>query len=184
MTDEMLASAGSVSIRRLRNDEADMNLLLQWLTDQKVIAHVYGEGAPWTYEKVCRAFVGKTRPGGMTCGCIIESSGQPVGYVQFYPVKRDSYLCSDFALKQLRGAYGMDMFIGIPALWRKGLGSKALKAVESHLKKQNARLLCVDPAADSEPGLRFWPKAGFEPLEVIENYDDPSRQSILMIKEL
>lgn len=184
MADELLASSGTVSIRRLRDDEADMRLLHQWLSDDRVIAHVYGEGAPWSYEKVCKAFAGKTRPGGLTCGCMILNAGQPVGYLQFYPVKRDSYLCSDSVLRQLRGAYGLDMFIGVPSLWRKGLGSKALKAAESHLKKLNVRLLCVDPAADSEPGLRFWPKAGFEPVEVIENYDNPSRQSILMTKNL
>ncbi len=183
MNDEILASCADVSIRRLQNTEEDMALLLSWLTDPKVVARVYAEGAPWTIEKVRRSFAGKTRPTG-TAGCIILQGERPVGYLQFYPVRRDSYACSTWAESQLKGAYGVDMFIGIPALWRKGLGCKAITALEEYLRRKNVRCLCADPAVDNEIGLRFWPKMGFDPLEVIEDYDDSHKQSVLMIKKL
>jgi len=183
MNAEILASRADVSIRRLQNTAEDMALLLSWLTDPRVVARVYAEGAPWTIEKVRRAFAGKTRPSG-TAGCIILKGNQPVGYLQFYPVRRDSYACSTWVESQLRGAFGADMFIGLPDLWRKGIGSKALSALEEYLRSKNVRSLCADPAADNEIALRFWPKAGFDPLEVIEDYDDPRKQSVLMVKKL
>lgn len=183
MSEELLARRGDVSIRRLQNTDEDMALLLSWLTDPMVVAHVYAEGAPWTMEKVRRAFAGKTRPTG-TAGCIILHGGQPVGYVQFYPVRRDSYAASTYAQSQMRSACGVDMFIGIPSLWRKGIGGKALLALEEYLRAKGVRCLCADPSTENEIGLRFWPKMGFDPLEVIEDYDDPTRQCLLMLRTL
>lgn len=184
MSDEILAVSGPVALRLLNDDDADMQQLLKWLSDPRITRHVYGEGVPWTPEKVRAKFAPKARPGSATTACLILRNGQPAGYVQCYPVKRDSYLCSQPVQKQLRGAYGVDMFIGVPAWQRKGLGSAALRALEDVLRRKGVRCLCADPAADNEPGLRFWPKAGFEPIEVIEDYDDPARQSILMKKML
>lgn len=183
MTDQIIASSGSVALRRLENTDEDMALLLSWLTNDKVVARVYAEGAPWTAEKIRRAFVGKTRATG-TAGCIILREGAPVGYLQFYPVRRDSYLASTYALSQLRNAYGVDMFIGDPQLWRRGIGRQAFGALETLLRGKGARMLCADPASDNEIGLRFWPKMGFDPLEVIEDADDPSSQYVLMLKNL
>ncbi|MBQ8200892.1 MAG: GNAT family N-acetyltransferase [Clostridia bacterium] len=184
MNEDILARNGSIALRRLSNDDSDIQLLYQWLSDPKVTAHVYAEGVPWTYEKVCAAFGRKVLAADSVTACLILRNDQAVGYLQFYPVRRDSYLCSADLIKKLRGAYGVDMFIGVPSLWRKGLGSAALRALEDCLRSRGAGKLCADPAADNEPGLRFWPKAGFEPLEVIEDYDDPSKQAILMMKQL
>lgn len=183
MTENIIARSGAVALRRLQNTDEDMTLLLSWLTDPKVVARVYAEGAPWTLEKVRRAFAGHTRPTG-TAGCIILRDDQPVGYLQYYPVRRDSYAASTFAQSQMAGAYGVDMFIGLPGLWRKGTGSAALKALEGLLRTKKVSALCADPSTENEIGLRFWPKMGFDPLEVIEDYDDPAKQCLLMIKRL
>lgn len=183
MSEEIFARHADVSLRRLRNDDADMALLLTWLTDPKVVARVWAEGAPWTDGKIRREFAAAARPTG-TCGCIILHGEQPVGYLQFYPVRRDSYAASTFAQSQMKGAYGVDMFIGVPSLWRKGLGGKALAALEGHLRLKGVRCLCADPSTENEIGLRFWPKMGFDPLEVIEDYDDPAKQALLMLKKL
>lgn len=183
MNEEILARHADVAIRRLQNTDEDMALLLAWLQQPEVTAHVYAEGTPWTDGKIRRAFAGKTRPTG-PAGCIILQGGQPVGYLQFYPVRRDSYAASTWAQSQMQGAYGVDMFIGVPALWRRGIGSKALLTLEEYLRRKGVRSLCADPATDNEIGLRFWPKMGFDPLEVIEDYDDPARQCVLMMKSL
>jgi len=183
MNGEFFATQGDVALRRLENTDGDMALLLAWLTNSTVVARAWSEGAPWTDGKIRRAFAGKTRPTG-TCGCIICFRGQPVVYLQFYPVRRDSYEASTFAQNQMKGAYGVDMFIGDPSLWHKGIGSKAVAALEGHLRSKGVRTLCADPAADNEVALRFWPKLGFDPLEVIEDQDDPSRQCVLMLKNL
>lgn len=179
----IFAACGAVALRRLQNTEEDMALLHAWLTDPQVVARAYQEGVPWTMDKVRRAFADKTRATG-TMGCIILRDGQPVGYVQYYPVHRDSYAASPFAQSRMKGAYGVDMFIGIPSLWHKGIGRAVLTALGSYLRDKGVRALCADPSAENDVALRFWPSQGFDPLEVIEDYDDPSKQCVLMMKPL
>lgn len=183
MSEDIIARSGPVALRRLQNTDEDMSLLHAWLTDPQVVARVYAEGAPWTPEKIRRAFAGKTGAKGPS-GCIILRDGKPVGYLQFYPVRRDSYDASTFAQSQLRGAYGVDMFIGIPSLWRRGIGKAAVTALAEYLRLKSVKCLCADPASDNEIGLRFWPKMGFDPLEVIADYDNPNKQCLLMLKQL
>ena len=46
MSDEILAVSGPVALRLLRDDDADMQQLLKWLSDPRITRHVYGEGVP------------------------------------------------------------------------------------------------------------------------------------------
>lgn len=57
--------------------------------------------------------------------------------------------------------------------------------MEEYLKNNTeADVLCADPATDNGRALRFWHKAGFKPVDLIENYDDSNKKSILMVKVL
>ena len=109
-----------------------------------------------------------------------------IGYLQYYPIKKDSYKfnCQDFFEKVTEG-YGLDMFIGKPELWNKGIGTLAIGLVEDYLKNNmKAKVLCVDPITDNSGAVHFWQKVGFKPIDVIEAYDDSNQKSILMIKAL
>lgn len=173
-----------VSLRFMRNTDDDMSLLLRWLTNAEVLQHVYGEGAPWDIDKIKDKFAEKTTGESVTVACLILYQGQEIGYVQYYPIEEDSYKFNDSSTyAKVKGAYGIDMFIGEPTLWQKGIGRHALSNLEDFLRNQlNVHKICVDPAVENEQGTVFWKKVGFEVIDIIENYDDSNAQSVLMMK--
>lgn len=175
----------NVTIRRLRADAEDLHTLLTWLTDDRILAHVYDEDAPWDLEKIRDCFAENALPENEVAGWMILADDVPVGYMQHYPVSEDSYRFTEavpFSL--LAGAYGTDLFIGIPELWRKGIGRQAIDLLCGHLRHQGVTRLCADPATDNDHGMAFWTRAGFVPIGIVPEYDHPEKQSMLMLRTL
>lgn len=175
----------NVTLRRLENTDTDMACLLAWLTDERVLAHVYAEDAPWTAGKIRSCFAENAAPDAEAAGWMILADGQPVGYIQHYPVTPDSYrFTADVPYPLLAGAYGTDMFIGVPECWRIGIGRAAVDLLAAYLRDQGVTRLCADPCTENDHGMAFWPKAGFVPIGCIPEYDDPDKRSMLMIRTL
>ena len=68
-----------VTIRPLKNASQDMEVLLSWLQDARVLAHFYDEDAQWTLEKVCKSFAEKCEPDSVVHGWMILADQSPVG---------------------------------------------------------------------------------------------------------
>ena len=174
-----------VTIRRLQDSDSDLQFLLAWLTDDRVLEHVYDEDAPWDMEKIRESFAENAASDSEVFGWMILADDTPVGYMQHYAVTRDSYRFTDevpFAL--LDGAYGTDMFIGVPEMWRMGIGRRAVDLLAEYLQSQGVTRLCADPCTENEHGMAFWPRAGFVPLGTVPEYDHPEKQSMLMVRTL
>ena len=175
-----------IRIRRMRNTEKDMNTLLKWLSDPQVLEWSWSEDAPWDLDKVTKEFGENTDLHSTVVACFILLDEQPIGYVQYYPIERDSYKFDDeVTYKSVKGGYGVDMFIGEPALWGQGIGKAAMKALEKQLSDElQVDILCVDPETENKRAVHFWKKAGFTPISFIKNYDDDNKESILMVRRL
>lgn len=186
MKKDIFISKGNIALRLLRNQEKDMKLLLEWLSNPSVVRWAYEEGAPWTMEKIIEQFAEKTQEGGSSTPCIIMYNDEEIGYIQYYPITKDSYAYeSADAILKTKDGYGLDMFIGRPELWNKGLGSHTIALIETYLKaEKQVKILCVDPMTDNPRALHFWSKVGFKPLEEIKAWDDDTKKSLLMMKEL
>ncbi|MCH5186245.1 MAG: GNAT family N-acetyltransferase [Oscillospiraceae bacterium] len=163
-----------------------MKLLADWLSDPGVLEYVYGEGAPWDTEKVKRVFGDKTEDGGGEAGCFIVLDGKEIGYMQYYPIREDSYKFNDRdTYIRLKPGFGIDMFIGKPELWDKGIGSRAVGLITEYLKNTyNIPLLCADPETGNARAVHFFQKVGFERIDIVENYDDRTKQSFLTVKNI
>lgn len=181
---DILVSENNIALRCVNNEERDMHLLLKWLSEPELLQWVYGEDAPWDIDKVIDKFAKKTMPESTLTACFIMQNDKEIGYIQYYPIAKDSYkFNSNDIYEKVRNGCGIDIFIGEPSLWGRGIGSHALDLMEKYLKNTAAaHLLCSDPASDNERALRFWKKAGFSPIDIIENYDDKNKKSILMMK--
>lgn len=179
-----MISKGNISLRPVENVEGDMRLLLKWLTNPEVLRWAYGEDAPWDLEKITEQFGKKTTGDSSTVGCFIALGGKEIGYIQYFPIEEDSYKFNSREMYgKVVGGFGIDIFIGEPELWGQGIGGRAVDLIVEWLRNNTtARLICADPATDNERGLRFWKKNGFEPIGLIENYDDSSKMSMLMMK--
>ena len=174
-----------ITIRRLENTAADMDCLLAWLTDERVLAHVYAVDAPWYAEKIRTCFAENAAPDAEVAGWIILADGQPVGYMQHYPITPESYrFTAEVSYALLEGAYGTDMFIGVPEYWRMGIGRAAVDLLAEHLRAQGVTRLCADPCTENDHGMAFWSRVGFVPLGCVPEYDDPQKRSMLMVRDL
>lgn len=175
----------NVTIRRLESHDADMQALLAWLTDERVLAHVYDEDAPWTLDKIRESFAENAAPDSKTAGWMILADGVPVGYMQHYPITQESYrFTTDLPYARLAGAYGVDMFIGVPELWRMGIGRQAVGLLADSLRSQGVTRLCADPCTENDHGMAFWQRVGFCPVGTVPEYDHPEKQSMLMVRPL
>jgi len=177
-----LFSAGDISVRRLNNNAYDKEKLLEWLTNEELLALAYGEDAPWDMQKLEAAFMHKADDGEDVTACLIELDCEPIGYIQYYPLEHDSYkFTADIPYGKFSGGYGVDIFIGLPTLWGHGLGTRTVHAMTEYLfDKMNATVVCADPEKNNRRSVKCWEKAGFEKMGIIENYDDPDKLSILM----
>ena len=115
MESKILISKGNISLRLMNNTKKDMKFLLNWLTNEQVVRWVYEEGVPWNMNKIVEQFAEKTEEEGSSIPCLIVYNKQEIGYLQYYPIKKDSYKFNsqDFFEKVAEG-YGLDMFIGKP----------------------------------------------------------------------
>ena len=182
----MQSDKRTIHIRRMMNTEKDMNTLLKWLSDPQVLEWWGAEDAPWDLDKVMNEFGENTASGSTVVACFILLDETPIGYMQYYPIERDSYKFNDEdTYKAVKDGYGLDMFIGEPALWGQGIGKKAVKILEKQLSDElQAGILCVDPEMENERAVHFWKSAGFIPISVIKNCDDDNKESILMLRHL
>lgn len=179
-----LFNAGGIAVRRMENTVADKTLLLEWLTNPAVTRWAYGENAPWDMAKLEKGFGPKLTGSENMTPCIMEYTGEAVGYLQFYPLEKDSYaFTQEVPYEKVAGGYGMDIFIGQPALWGKGIGSMTVGAAAEYVFcRRKARLVCADPGEKNQRSVACFQKAGFVPLGRIPDYDDPLSVSILMAK--
>ena len=172
-----------ISIRLLNNTKADKELILSWLLNPTVNKVAWSEGVPWTIEKIEKHFTGKLIDGENISPCIIEYNLLPIGYVQFYPAFRDDYIFIEpVYLEHFTNGYAIDIFIGLPKLWSKGLGRKVIIALKEYLfNEKNAVIIFADPEETNIRSIRCWEKAGFTPIGKIPNYDEPTKISICMM---
>jgi aminoglycoside 6'-N-acetyltransferase len=83
--------------------------------------------------------------------------------------------------EQVKGGYGIDLMIGYPGLWNKGLGSRTVRQMADYLIDTfGAAVVCADPEENNKRSVACWLKGGFVPLGKVENYDEPDKQSIVM----
>lgn len=180
-----LFKAEGISVRYLRDNREDRELLLKWLSDPDLLEFAYGEDAPWDRRKIDMAFMKKSEGGENVTGCVIEQDTRPIGFIQYYRVLPESYKFNrQVPFAAVQGGYGVDLFIGEPGLWGQGIGTKVVSAMTDYLfSVMDAKMVCADPQDNNIRSVRCWEKAGFSLLGIIENYDFPQKKSKFMVKK-
>jgi aminoglycoside 6'-N-acetyltransferase len=181
---DMLFSDDELSVRCLRDDREDRSLLLEWLTDPNGVTTVaWKEDVPWDMKKIERKFMPRTKDDSIVTSCIINQEEKAIGYIQFYPLDKDSYLFTPpIEYEKFKGGYGIDLFIGYPELWDQGIGTKAVRAMADYLiNNRGAKVVCADPEENNHRSVACWKRAGFVPVGKILNIDDPGKGKISML---
>ena len=160
---------GTLRIRPMRDDPADYGLMSRWLSDERVLEWVYGRDQRFSHERAAEKWGPRARGDDPVRPCIITHEGQPAGYMQYYPIAESP---ADYGLDSANGIIGVDMFIGEPDLWDRGLGSGALRTLVAYLYTQvGVQGVVIDPRLTNARAIRAYEKADFQKVKMLHRHE-------------
>lgn len=158
-----LAREGDLAIRRVRDDRTDFEQIVRWRNESHVAEwwNTDDEPAPMTLEHVASTH-GPRDDEPWVMDCLITVGDRPVGFVQFYPWSEEADEAREVGIPDVHGSYGLDIFIGEPNLIDRGLGSRAVALLASHLfDERDATSVALLTPVGNERAHRAYEKAGF-----------------------
>ena len=174
----MLWQEGNLALREIADD--DVELMARWLSDPAVLGYYEGRDHPHDADLVREVFFNDHA--GDETRCIILAVTVPIGYLQWYLAQGDDLV--EYGYPPAARVYGIDLFIGEPAYWNQGIGTRLLRGVAQFLHDQrNAEHIVVDPQMWNTRAIRSYEKAGFRkvrPLPQHELHEGELRDAWLM----
>jgi RimJ/RimL family protein N-acetyltransferase len=134
----VIAADGDLAIRVLREDAGDYDLIVAWRNAPHVREWWDPDEAPLTMAALVAELDALTKGDDMTTSCIIELSGEAIGFIQFYPWDTEVEYLAEIGVTVPRGAWGLDIFIGKTGLEGTGAGSRAVRVLSDFLFSERA----------------------------------------------
>jgi aminoglycoside 6'-N-acetyltransferase len=182
--DEVVAQDGDLVVRLMRDEDADYWHMSRWLSDDRVLEYYDGRDNPLSVEGAREKYGPRSRGEGSVSSCILELEGKPIGYLQFYRTDDFDEWRTLIGLEPDPARYSIDIFIGEPALWNQGLGTRALRSVLGHLfGDREASAVVITPFAWNERAIRCYVNAGFRKVRFmpeVEMHEGKLRDEWLM----
>ena len=158
----MIAADGDLSVRLMRDEQADYDHMIRWLNDTRVLEWWDGRDNPLSPERAREKYSPRIAGNAPATSFFIELAGWPIGYIQFYRVADYPEWQEVIGLKPDPSVYSVDVFLGEPDLWGKGIGTQALRMVVRHLLEEvGAKEVVITPFAHNARAIRSYEKAGF-----------------------
>jgi aminoglycoside 6'-N-acetyltransferase len=133
--------------------EADIPILAKWMSDPRVLRYFAGRDDPHDEARMRAIYFEECED----IRCVFEFDGAPIGYIQFCPHEQGDY---GFAPDE-RG-WGIDLYIGEPVYWQRGIGARVVRAsAEYLLASGRADRVTIDPEIWNARAIRSYEKAGF-----------------------
>jgi aminoglycoside 6'-N-acetyltransferase len=158
-----LAEEGDLRLRVA--EEADIPLLARWRSDPRVLEFYSGRDRPLDAAGVRAHYFerGDEPPTDRVeeyTPCLVEEGRQPVAFVQFYRLRPSDARTFGYAADGR--SFGLDLFVGDPTHWGRGLGSRILRLAVRFLREEKgARRVVADPRAGNPRSIGALEKAGF-----------------------
>lgn len=169
----VLISDAEVSIRLMRDELGDYQVMSKWLSDPRVLEFYEGRDHPLALEQIQSEYAPRIRGEEDITPCLITLQSVPIGYMQFYLVgeeSRNSYgLPADECLEAV---YGIDQFIGEVSCWNRGLGTRSISLLLRYLfQTKSARKVILDPHVTNLRAIRCYEKCGFRRVKVLAAHE-------------
>ena len=159
-----------IAIRRMRDDMCDFELMSRWLSDERVLEFYEGRDNPYDTPKVITKFGPRAQGQDRVVPCIMVYEDRPIGYIQYYPVSASER--QEYGIESIEGVWGVDLFIGKPALWGRGIGTHALTALLGYLfDTLNAARVMIDPYVSNVRAIRSYEKCGFRKVKLLPRHE-------------
>ena len=150
-------------------EEKDKNLLLKWLTNERVLKFWEGKSSVFDLDRIEEEYY--TEEDVEIIRTIIEYQGQSIGYCHMYKLNEE--LLEEYQyVSDKKIVYGIDQFIGEPEFWNKGIGTKFMKLVLNYLfDKKGANAVILDPHADNQRAIHCYEKVGFRIVKSLPKHE-------------
>jgi aminoglycoside 6'-N-acetyltransferase len=175
----VIAADGNLTVRAMRDDDADYGLLVRWRAEPHV--HEWWEpDNPAPDLQTVRAHYGpRTRAEDPTTACIIELDGTPVGYMQFYRWIGWPEEAEALEVDPDQDTFGIDIFIGERDLISRGIGTRAVALMCEHLERdRGATAVALTTERTNLRAQRAYEKAGFRKVRQVLDTDTRNGQRI------
>lgn len=188
-TDLELCRDGDLSIRRMRDDRADYDLIVRWRNEPHVAEwwSTDDDPTPTTFDRVVGEFGPRTADAAWSIDCIISVGDRPIGFTQFYPWSAAADEAREMGVPDVDGSYGLDIFIGDPDMVGRGIGSRAVALLSRHLfDAHGATAVALLTPVGNVRAHRAYEKAGFRKVKQTLDTDvvnGERRMSWLMVLE-
>ena len=155
-----------INIRELEKDDAKD--LEKWLSNPVVLEYYEGRDQVFDMDKVQKKFYSYNP---QKIRCIIEYEEKKIGYLQYYNLdEEDINLYLDSDCKDV--CYGVDLFIGEPNYWNKGIGTEVMKKVIGYLvSDKEAQYVMVVPQCRNIRAIHCYEKCGFKKSKIVEEHE-------------
>lgn len=125
---EKLYGEKNISIRKMVDCLKDYTIMSEWLSNPTVCEYYDGTTKPYDLEKVKEKFAHRARGESRVIACIIERDNKAIGFIQFYQTKPGEYHEAELIdMSKHNNPYGIDIVIGEPEFWNKGIGTNVLR---------------------------------------------------------
>lgn len=160
-----MISTGDISIRPMK--ASDFDLVAKWLSDPRVFEFIHGKPKDLTWVK--KKYGPRIAKKEKINSNIIEYKNKPVGYIQYFDIKPYE---KDYEMENANDIWAIDLWIGEPNFWDKGIGSKALKLIMEHIfKDKKAKKIIIDPHIDNSRAIHVYEKVGFKKVKILKAHE-------------
>ncbi len=180
---------GELSFRFMRDADDDHAVVAGWLADDEVARHFGGRDRPRSPDALRAKYTERIHRG-PAFPTLLLRDGRPIGFLQFYALADlDEGEAKLFAVppSDRRRRFGIDLFVGEPALWGTGLGSRAIRAfVDWLFAERDAVAVYADPRVENPRSVRAFEKADMRKLRVLpghEPYEGSRRDCWLLVAD-
>ena len=125
----------------------------------------------WTIEEVCQKLTPYIQGIGEIKSYVIDFDKIPIGYIQYYPVKKHPWENQDLTQEIIQNSAGIDFFIGDKEFIGKGFGIQILNIFLENYIWPHYRYCLADPDIRNEASMRLFKQCGFTEYQKINSKD-------------
>jgi aminoglycoside 6'-N-acetyltransferase len=175
----VIAREGNLAIRRLIDDPGDYGLIVRWRNEPHVREWWDPDDPPMTLAAAIEEYRADTREGSSTTACIIEQDGSPIGFLQCYRWSDEPSDAEVLGISLDDDAWGLDLFIGEPAMVGRGVGPRVIDLLCRFLSaERGASSVALVAAQDNARALSAYEKAGFRRVQAVLDTDVKDGQRV------
>ena len=154
----------------MKDTSEDYTLMSKWLTDPVVLQYYEGRDNPHNIDKIEETYAPRVLKKECVIPCIMQFDGRYIGYIQYYQITEDEK--SEYGYDGWENVYGIDLFIGEPEYWNKGIGSRTLKGLIEMLENEKkADRIIIDPQTWNVRAISCYEKCGFSKVKLMKKHE-------------